>query len=257
MAGNGYVAHGPIGTGPYFYVDYEAINFTNHLEKYGDYWNGQNLMAKGLFGIQQCEVTWIDTSYNALLALEAGDVDVLDSQYHLNYWLNSIENSWGDWITYDAFGVQELGVNMLHPILGTGVDTPLGQQNPSRAAEAARYVRQAISHLIPRQMIIDTILDGFANPGVTTAITTQTAGYDPSLQPYSYDVGLAKSLLEAAGYDPAFMIPEISSTLLFTATAIFGGIMILLGKMKGKKKENLRNECNRNRDCCGRRRTAR
>jgi len=89
---------------------------------------------------------------------------------------------------------------MQHPILGTGVDTPLGQEDPSRAAEAARYVRQAISHLVPRQDIIDTILDGYGTPAVTTPITTLTAGYDSSLEPYSFDVEQAKALLELAGY---------------------------------------------------------
>ena len=97
---------------------------------------------------------------------------------------------------------------MNHPVFGTGVDTPLGKEDPSRAAEAARYVRQAISHLVPRQSIIDTILDGYGNPGVTTPFTTLTFGYDSSLKPYSYDVTLAKSLLAAAGYDTGVPPPS-------------------------------------------------
>ena len=108
---------------------------------------------------------------------------------------------WGDYISYDAFGVQEMGFNMQHPVFGTGVDTPLGKQDPTRAAEAARYVRQAISHLINRQQIIDTIIAGYGSTGLTTPITRVTAGYDTSLQPYSYDVTLAKALLASAGYE--------------------------------------------------------
>jgi hypothetical protein len=90
---------------------------------------------------------------------------------------------------------------MKHPVFGTGVDTPLGKQDPSRAAEAARYVRQAMSHLIDRATIIATITNGYGTPGITTPITRVTAGFDTSLQPYSYDVQLAKQLLANAGYD--------------------------------------------------------
>jgi len=69
-------------------------------------------------------------------------------------------------------------------------------------------VRQAISHLVPRESIIDTILDGYGVAGVTTPFTPLTLGYDTSLQPYSYDVELAKSLLAAAGYDTGVAPPS-------------------------------------------------
>jgi len=35
-----------------------------------------------------------------------------------------------------------------------------------------------------------------------------TAGYDSSLEPYSYDIELAKSLLAAAGYDTGVAPPS-------------------------------------------------
>ena len=205
---NGYTAYGPVGTGPYWYAAYDPITFTNHLTRNDEYWNAQNLMNRGLFEIEQYAVAFIEGSDAAITALKTGEVDVLDSQYSLQAKLDSIEEAWGDSIVYTAFGLQELGVNMKHPILGTGVDTPLGQQDPSRAAEAARYVRQAISHLIPRQSIIDTILEGYGTLGRTTPITPLTAGYDPNLQPYSYDPELAKSLLAAAGYDTGVPPPS-------------------------------------------------
>jgi ABC-type transport system substrate-binding protein len=180
-------------------------------------------MTKGLFEIKNLLVVFIEGSDAAITALKTGEVDVLDSQYHLEAKLDSIVEPWGDWISYDAFGVQELGFNMKHPIFGTGVNTPLGQQDPSKAAEAARYVRQAISHLIPRQSIIDTILEGYGTPALTTPITTLTAGYDTSLQPYSYDVEMAKSLLAAAGYDTGVPPPSrgfLEEYGLYVAVAI-------------------------------------
>jgi ABC-type transport system substrate-binding protein len=220
---NGQTFTGPIGTGPYKYDSYDPITFTNTLIRNDEYWNAQNLMDAGLFGIEQYTVVFIEGSDAAITALKTGEVDVLDSQYSLQAKLSSIEAPWGDYVGYDAFGVQELGVNMLHPIFGTGVDTPLGQQDPSRAAEAARYVRQAISHLVPRESIITSILDGYGTPGVTTAITTLTAGYDSSLVPYSYDIQMAKSLLAAAGYDTGVPPPSkgfIEEYGLYVAAAI-------------------------------------
>ncbi len=202
-----YTAHGPIGTGPYVYDSYNPTTLSNKMTKNANYWNKATLESAGQFGIQQFYVQQIEDSAPAIAALKSGDVDVLDSQYSLSQQLSSIESPWGAYESYDAFGVQELGFNMNHPVFGTGVDTPLGKTDPSRAAEAARYVRQAMSHLINRQNIIDTILAGYGSAGVTTPITRVTAGFDTTLTPYSYDVTLAKSLLAAAGYNTGVAPP--------------------------------------------------
>lgn len=202
-----YTAYGPIGTGPYVYAAYDPSTFTNVMSKNTNYWNKATLESAGTFKIELYFVQFIEESDPAISALKSGDVDILDSQYHLETKISSIEKPWGDTINYDAFGVQDLFFSMTNPVFGTGVDTPLGKRDPSRAAEAARYVRQAISHLIPRQQIIDQILNGFGTPGVTTAVTRVTAGFDSSLQPYSYDVTLAKSLLAAAGYETGVAPP--------------------------------------------------
>ena len=202
-----YTAYGPIGTGPYVYGAYDPTTFSNVMSKNANYWNKATLEADGKFGIETFYVQQIEDSDPAIAALKAGDVDVLDSQYSLSTKLASIEKPWGDYVSYDAFGVQEMGFNMQHPVFGTGVDTPLGKQDPTKAAEAARYVRQAISHLINRDNIISTILAGYGSSALTTPITRVTAGYDTSLTPYSYDVTLAKSLLAAAGYDTGVAPP--------------------------------------------------
>lgn len=205
---NGMDWYGPIGTGPYWYAGFDPTTNTNALTRNDDYWNAQNLWDAGKFEIYNLLVVFIEESDPAITALKNGEVDMLDSQYHLQTKLDSIQEPWGAHVTYDAFGVQELGCNMLHPIIGTGVDTPLGQEDPSRAAEAARYVRQALSHLIPRQNIIDTILGGYGKPGATVAILPLTAGYDSSIEAHPYDVEMAKSLLAQAGYDTGVAPPS-------------------------------------------------
>src|SRR2546428_4091538 len=63
-----------------------------------------------------------------------------------------------------------MGFNMKHPVFGTGVHTPLGKSDPSKAALAAKYVRQAISHAVPRDLIIQQLLFGYGYPGITTPV---------------------------------------------------------------------------------------
>ena len=53
---------------------------------------------------------------------------------------------------------QEISINLRHPVIGTGELTPVG------TPEAAKYIRQAISCCIPRQTIVDDILNGSATP---------------------------------------------------------------------------------------------
>lgn len=222
-----YTAYGPIGTGPYIYAAYDPSTFTNVLQKNDNYWNKQTLEDAGSFKIQFYYVQNIEDSDPAISALKSGDVDVLDSQYHLETKLSSLEPAWGEYVSYDAFGVQELGFNMKHPVFGTGVDTPLGKQDPSRAAEAARYVRQAISHLIDRQTIIDTILNGYGTLGVTTPITRVTAGFDTSLAPYTYDVDLAKALLANAGYNTG-VAPTIGFWQQYGTYVVVAGVAVVV-----------------------------
>jgi ABC-type transport system substrate-binding protein len=229
---NGQTFSGPIGTGPYIYSEFDATTNANTLTRNDDYWNAQALWDAGKFEIETLVVVFIEESDPAITALKNGEVDVLDSQYHLQTKLSSIQEPWGAYVTYDAFGVQELGCNMKHPIIGTGVDTPLGQQDPSRAAEAARYVRRALSHLIPRQNIIDTILGGFGTPGVTVAILPLTEGYDPSIQADPYDVEMAKSLLAAAGYDTGVPPPSkgfLEDYGLYVAVAVVVVVVVAVG----------------------------
>jgi ABC-type transport system substrate-binding protein len=229
---NGQTFSGPIGTGPYIYMEFDATTNNNTLTRNDDYWNAQTLWDAGKFEIETLVVVFIEESDPAITALKNGEVDVLDSQYHLQTKLDSIVEPWGAYITYDAFGVQELGCNMQHPIIGTGVDTPLGQEDPSRAAEAARYVRQALSHLIPRQSIVDNILGGFGTPGVTVAILPLTEGYDPDLAPHTYDPEYAKSLLAAAGYDTGVPPPSagfLEEYGLYVAIAVVVVVVAVAG----------------------------
>jgi ABC-type transport system substrate-binding protein len=202
------------GTGPFMYNESRADHGidlggnTIHLSKVPNYWNGE-------VKLDSIEFRRYDTKWAALGALVNGDVQIADSSFIIipedidppttttTAVTSSITTSATvtdvSYEIFPDFGTQMLSINMDHPILGTGIDTPLGQANPARAEEAARYVRQAISHAIQRDYIVSNILYGVGSKG-TTLWPAVSVGYDSSLVPHPYDLEMAKSLLSKAGY---------------------------------------------------------
>lgn len=206
----------PIGTGPYKWSDWNSGTTTAHLTRNPNYFNFSDwgtgpLAARNAFSVKDYYVRTIVGSDQAITALSNGEVDALDSQYHLETQPNFL-NSWGSSKTsvYTAYGVQEMGVNMMHPILGTGTGTPYAQQHPGNAtaaATAARWLRQAISDAIPRQQIISQLLNGYGVPAITTPVIGNSAtglavteGFNTALQPSPYNLTTAGQLFQSAGY---------------------------------------------------------
>ena len=207
------IGGGPIGTGPYKWVSYDPTTETVHLTSHDNYFDFPDdgkaaLISRGGLQVKDYYMRHVGGTDAAITALKKGMVNVLDSQYHLETQTSLLNDLGADrWISYDGFGVQEMGVNMRHPILGTGVDTPLGRQDPSKSALAAKYVRQAVSHAVPRDLIIQQLLNGFGNPGITTPVVGDyntgfavTEGFNTDLEPYSYNLTRARELLQLAGY---------------------------------------------------------
>jgi len=197
---------GPVGFGPYQWVQLNGgISYLTRNDNYLDFpVNGRSaLIARGDFGIKNYDIKTVVGSDQAITDITTGAVDVLDSQYHLETQQNFL-TTWGPskYAVYDAYGIQEMAFNMQHPVLGTGVDTPLGKSDPSKAALAAKYVRQAISHAIPRQLIIDQLLFGSGTPGITSAVTPAMDGYNTALAPHSFNLTESRRLLTLAGYFP-------------------------------------------------------
>ena len=198
-----YTAVGPVGAGPYYM---ESYNFTTNvaaLKKFHQYWNATGLEALGQFSVETYRIVVIPDKQQALQAMRNGTVDEMDT-----YWYDL---SGSDLPTLKSMGIsvivapnpffwRELGFNMRHPVLGTGVDTPLGKINPSMAAEAARHVRKAISHLIPRDQIVNEMMGGVGVPMASFLSPSWGAWYNKDLKPDSYDNNTAAAELRAAGY---------------------------------------------------------
>jgi len=194
--------YGPVGTGPYKWDSFDATAQLVHLKKFDQYWNKTALETAGLFGVTDYYIKFIADKTAAIASLKNDQVDMLDPNYQMQTEVitpGAIDPAWGKAFLMDGAGRQEIGYNMRHPIFGTGTDTPLGKSTPSRAAEAARYVRQAFDYAVPRQLIIDNLLSGFGDPGVTPMLPTQPY-YNASITARPYDLATARDLLELAGY---------------------------------------------------------
>ena len=196
-----YTATGPVGAGPYVLQNYDFTNNIATLTKFPGYWNATGLQSLGQFSINTYKVQWISSADAAIAALKNGQVDLLDYNYALakdKPTLQAIPNI--NIIEATELGWQEMGMNLNNPIFGTGTATPAGQSNPANAAAAARDIRKAISHMIPRDLIVSSLLDGAGYPLASFLGPGWGVWYDPTLTPDSYDLNVAASLLQQAGY---------------------------------------------------------
>ncbi|MFX0168306.1 MAG: ABC transporter substrate-binding protein [Candidatus Hodarchaeota archaeon] len=207
--------YGPYGLGPYVCraatSGWDAASQTFIADRRGTandvgLANGTKIAhhdgPNGIYGSplqDQWVASTLSSATAAISALQAGTIDIIDYQFQIQTLQDQIQPAWGLTITEMELGHQFLGFNMHHPIIGTGEETPNGIIDPANAPLYAKYVRQALNYLIPRQAIIDTVLEGYGYPGVEV-ITPLLPDFNTDLDPYNYDPDRAKELLEMAGY---------------------------------------------------------
>ena len=181
--------------GPFMLDVYDSVNGSVKLLP-NPFWN--NLTASG--GIQPLLdelyfIPFFDTDF-VHSELIAGHIDIMD--YHFE----PLPCAFFGWGSYDCSLVNELAheeiaINLKHPVIGTGELTPVG------TPEAARLIRKAISHAIPRNEIsygeISYGFNGFYEPGIIP-MPDYCIGFDYSLKPYRYELDSAIYYLEQAGY---------------------------------------------------------
>ncbi|NPD88500.1 MAG: hypothetical protein HGN29_07240 [Asgard group archaeon] len=167
------------------------------------YWS--DLVSSGGVNAKLNELSFV-TSYDLQNALDELNTDVIDVVcFTYSSVARQLINK--SVLTYDDIdglagisGIQvrdnqheEMSINLKHPIIGTGELTPKG------TVEAAKFVRKAINHCIPRKNLIASIFSGLGAPGITP-VPEKCVGFDDSLLPYEYNLTLAKSYLKQAGY---------------------------------------------------------
>jgi ABC-type transport system substrate-binding protein len=215
------------GAGPFKYAEDQNHGINQEdgiitLEKVVDYWNGE-------VNLDTIKFKKYGSKEEALSELESGKVHIIDA----NLYFESGEVEGVPGVAYeiiDLFKTETLVINMDHPILGTGIDTPLGVEDPSKAEDAARYVRQAISHIIPREYILDEFLKGVGLIG-TTLWPPMALDYDDTLIPHKYNITIARGLMEMAGYRIQFKDKErILDTMNFVE--VFIAIIVIMQFLK-------------------------
>ncbi len=218
FGGNGSLTHayGPIGAGAYVYHGYDSITQTATLTKFPGFWNATGLASMGQFTLSTIHVTHIAGKDAAIAAYgtSASSINWMDANYQFDKADITALNGLGAHVAVvndPANGWQEMPLNNANPLWGTGTATPLGTQNPSQAAFAARMVRTALNLLTPRDSIVTNLLQGLATPGITEFFPTQGVVHAgdiyAGISADPYNQALALSYLAAAGYDTGYKPP--------------------------------------------------
>lgn len=176
-----------MGAGPYYLYDYDSGNGIIQLKRndYYDNWSGITPHFEDIY------FEFYSSKENALTELEAGNIEILDQLFSVQ--LDEVPVGSNYSLVLEGY-YNEMAVNMQHPILGTGVDCPVpGEQS-------ANYVRKAIAHTIPRETIVEDIMDDLGKPAVTPWIPI-APDLDDSLEAYEYNLTKAKEYMVLAGFD--------------------------------------------------------
>ncbi len=189
-----YTAKGGIGTGPWIAGGYDPLKKAYTYTKNPHYWQPTTGNVTTYYHVN------IQSTDAVLSALKSGEIDAHDPLYDVGPLAGTIDPSWGKVLRFDSYKWQHICYNLRHPVFGTGVDTPLGRKDPARAAEAAAYIRKAMSYAIPRDDIIKQMAGGFGHPG-TVPIPWSAPEYDhDALKPFPFDMELARQFMTKAGY---------------------------------------------------------
>nr|WP_142410726.1 nickel ABC transporter substrate-binding protein [Clostridium sp. Marseille-P7770] len=164
-----------IGTGPYVLTDFVTDEYAV-FEANENYWGEQPKIKK-------ITVKVIPDNQTRILALEKGEIDMIFGK---------------NMIDADAIN-QYTGNDKFTVSLSDPTSTRQIVLNTTRDVLADKEVRQALQHATNKQAISDGIFYGLEQPADT--LFAKTVPYcDIDLEPYVYDVELAQSMLDEAGW---------------------------------------------------------
>ena len=164
----------PIGTGPYRFVEWNrGESITGEINP--DYW-GQG------GSIPRFTVRIIPDAQTALAALQNGEVhlvlDILPEQVDLVPQFKSVPATEFSYIAFNTY-----------------VPT---MSSPE--------VRIAMNLAIDKDLLAETIYEGFAKPNQAQHMAPGSTGFNPDVGPYPYDPDRARELLAEAGYADGFEV---------------------------------------------------
>jgi ABC-type transport system substrate-binding protein len=202
---------GPLGVGPYMFTGWSETDQIATTEKF-DQWGGPNSLwdseAYSQNNIEVYAVTVYPSKEAAEIDLENGVIQAIDAQFQMGSDVPYLQTKPSiQVLLVEGGGIQTMGYNTLHPRLSN------------------RYVRLAISHMVPAQQIVDFILGGLGSVNEFVGLALQNP-YRPSEEEFAtlglpvsenvvlddgtelkfqghirYNVDKAWALMEKAGYN--------------------------------------------------------
>lgn len=177
-------AQAPVGTGPFVFVE-RLPGDRIVYEANPNYWNaGQPRLSRVTFRV-------IPDSTTRVAALRNGEVDIINRLSSDEAALLAATSDNVTIISYPNDRVYYVAFKNVN----NGIGTPIENQ----------LVRRALNHAVNRPGIIQGIFGGEAE--LISGFTVSTnLGYDPSIEPFTYDPALARELLAEAGFPDGFEI---------------------------------------------------
>ena len=166
----------PIGTGPYKFESWESGS-EMVLVRNDDYWGEKAYLERIL-------IRFITDDTARLTALKAGEIDFDTRLTPIQYARQTSGASFDSQLAKASFNIPQLSYivwNSLRPFF------------------ADKRVRQAMTMLIPRQQIIDSIRFGLAQIAVSN-FNPSSPDFHTELEPYPYDPDRAMALMDEAGW---------------------------------------------------------
>lgn len=223
-----------IGTGAYMiypghpgkFPTNQSVELTkwNHYFKDNDtfYWKQRvkNRFDKYIY-------TWSFNKDTAFIALENGTIDLMDSALldqvlqaggYLPEWhfCKTKPFNYRTWLDWDF---QTLCYNILN---GTG------------SKLANKWVRLAISHMIPRQKIVDYFLGGLGTPNCVP-FPRQSPLWPENLESFDYSLTKALKFMEKAGYDVSSFIHTQPTSGFFLVGTLVSLVVVCIYSVRIKR----------------------
>ncbi|WP_277584080.1 glutathione ABC transporter substrate-binding protein [Psychrobacillus antarcticus] len=173
----------PVGTGPFIFDSWKSGQEIK-LNKNEEYWGEKVKIDSVQFKVVPEDVT-------RLAMIESGEAHISDQVPVTE--IERIENS----DSMKLFRTEGLAVEYV------GFNT-------TKAPFDNVKVRQAVSHAIEREAIIDGVYNNVGTLA-NVAMSPKVFGYSEDVKAYSYDVNKAKALLKEAGFDNGIKIKLLTS----------------------------------------------
>ncbi|NHJ05692.1 MAG: hypothetical protein EAX90_12780 [Candidatus Heimdallarchaeota archaeon] len=224
------------GTGPYRLESYNPITGEIHLTK--NYYFSE-LSAGSESILEDIIFLYYPNKNQAMQNLKSGKLQIIDSKFGVTK--SEVEEEELSYQTSLNLKTHELAVNMNNPWLGTGENPPIGYK------ESSKYIRKAISSIIPRDFIAEMQTKGLTEPGITPW-PSGAFGFTDDLQPYEFSINWGNFYMNAAGFDIVphglsiyqqdFFLPLIISVCILIPVGIFITIYAIKFKREDKKRNN-------------------